>query len=119
MEEINLEANSMSLGTGLTLNRISMAQLERDEGGVFGLFQSSAEPLAGETLMKKSPSEPDLEGAGAPDSPDADENRPFSEACSAPAVFTCAVSRKATRASYHLTDTNDLAFLIAKLAREL
>lgn len=34
-------------------------------------------------------------------------------------LFTCTVNRKPTRAAYHLSDTNDVAFLIAKFAREV
>eukprot|EP00929_Paragymnodinium_shiwhaense_P079946 TRINITY_DN41681_c0_g1_i1.p1 TRINITY_DN41681_c0_g1~~TRINITY_DN41681_c0_g1_i1.p1 ORF type:complete len:1240 (-),score=268.53 TRINITY_DN41681_c0_g1_i1:177-3896(-) len=34
-------------------------------------------------------------------------------------VFTCTVNRKATRAAYHLSDTNDVSFLLAQIAREL
>jgi len=117
LEEKNFEANSMSLGTGLTYNR-QLQQLEREEG-VFGLSKNKPDSFGGDSLLKKIPSEPDLQ-VGEPESPEYwAPNAPRAEACSAPAVFTCAITRKATRACYHLTDTNDLAFLIAQLAREL
>jgi len=35
------------------------------------------------------------------------------------ALYTCTVRRKSTRAMYHLIDTDDVAFLIAKLARQV
>lgn len=120
-EDINLEANSMSLGTGYNL----LSQLERDEeGGPFGLHKSQLESVFADTtpLPKKVPSEPDLQvatvepdsvGDGAPFPGNEDDVPGLAQ------VFTCTVSRKPTRASFHLSDTNDVAFLIAKLAREL
>jgi len=113
-EDVNLEANSMSLGTGFNL----LSQLERGDDGPFGLHNSSFGDAT--PLLKKIPSEPDLQ-VGEPGSP-ASEAQPFSvgeDTVGPPAIFTCTVCRKATRAAYHLSDTNDVAFLIAKLAREL
>jgi len=120
-EEMNLDTNSMSLGTGFNL----LSQLERDEGGgPFGLHKQLDSPFGDNMhggLLKKIPSEPDLQ-VGEPGSPieylavNAAGEEPSS---GAPLVLTCTVSRKATRAAYHLSDTNDVAFLIAKLAREL
>merc|ERR1712087_546195 len=104
MGDMNLAANSMSLGTGL-VNFNRMTALDREEG-VFGLHKATSETYCGEALLKKIPSEPDLQVIGDPDSPDYYQaGASLSESRSAPAVFTCAVSRKATRACYHLTDT--------------
>jgi len=122
-EDMNLEANSMSLGTGYTF----LSQLERDqrdEEGLFGLHKSPLESVFADAtaLPKKVPSEPDLQGATEPDGLVGD-SPPFpsneDDVHGLPLVFTCTVSRKPTRAAHHLSDTNDVAFLIAKLAREL
>jgi len=122
-EDVNLEANSMSLGTGYNLKM----QHERDEDGPFGLHKSQLELAFGEAtpLPEKVPSEPemhvgeDLLRTDSPigDAPPFPADEDFDSGV--PQVFTCTVSKKATRAEYHLCDTTDVAFLIAKLAREL
>jgi len=137
-EEMHMATNSKSLGD--VYNRLSMVShsgLESDDGP-FGLHRLGqhdpswrlSEPLDDcAPLLKKSPSEPDLEvqqTAVEDEGSAQDEQQSWQgeEACgSGPqgqvCVYTCTVNRKATRALYHLSDTNDVAFLIAKLAREV
>eukprot|EP00928_Gymnodinium_smaydae_P031340 TRINITY_DN23030_c0_g2_i1.p1 TRINITY_DN23030_c0_g2~~TRINITY_DN23030_c0_g2_i1.p1 ORF type:complete len:1038 (+),score=250.03 TRINITY_DN23030_c0_g2_i1:431-3544(+) len=128
----NLEANSMSLGSGFDLaaTRLSLSQLKVDDGHfrpdhrldrLERLERVSESALDSEAKkVEKSPSEPDWQAdhnGGNYDASGVNAEVPMSG--SAPSIFTCTVSRKATRAAYHLSDTNDVCFLIAKLAREL
>uniref|UniRef100_A0A7S1WSD0 Alpha,alpha-trehalose-phosphate synthase (UDP-forming) n=1 Tax=Alexandrium catenella TaxID=2925 RepID=A0A7S1WSD0_ALECA len=117
MEELNLELNSMSLGKGYD----KLSQLERDEEGNMSLHKSMLEVFFSE-VPKKIPSESDLPVAAVEPEHGGDATAaPINEDdfTGLPQVFTCTVSRKPTRAAHHLSDTNDVAFLIAKLAREL
>jgi len=100
--------------------------LHRTALSSFGASEDAAPPA-----LKKTPSEPDLQAAqAAADQATAEAVASAAErltgaeghrggksdqAC----LFTCTVSRKATRAMYHLSDPNDVAFLLAKFAREL
>lgn len=118
-EAMNFEANSMSLGSGFDLAATRLAQLDPADGP-FGLRAADSLLEGGPPMLKKTPSEPDLQAAGEHDS-QADRHAGCldADAHDAPAIFTCTVNRKATRAAYHLSDTNDVAFLVAKLAREV
>lgn len=135
-QDFNLDANSKSLND--VYGRLNMGRNHDDSpDGPFGLQSSNFfglqnmhsitserdgadgddEPMG----MQKSPSEPDLAGLTTSDQfstqlPDSHEDDASNEDVS---LFTCTVNRKATRAGYHLSDTNDVAFLIAKFAREL
>jgi trehalose 6-phosphate synthase/phosphatase len=144
-DEIHFEANSKSLND--VYGRLAMGRsspLADDESPPFGLvgfnknanaespffgFKDSREfsdvSHASPEMPQKSPSEPDLSAALAGQVPGADflatqANEPEDDNIDDElALFTCTVNRKATRAAYHLSDTNDVAFLIAKFAREL
>jgi len=75
-------------------------------------------------LLKKTPSESDLKQDRDADSSSRHVGRPDGDAGGGscrPALFTCTVSRKPTRAAYHLkcSDTNYVAFLVAQMAHEL
>ncbi|CAK9035197.1 unnamed protein product, partial [Durusdinium trenchii] len=109
IEAKHFEANSKSLGT---LYRRA-ARNDDDGLGPFGLHKASAEPV-----LKKTPSEPELTGPLGLDDGHASAS---AGSASAPpvALITVTVSRKPTRAMYHVSDTTDVAFLIARLAREI
>jgi len=115
-EAMNLEANSMSLGTGF-----NFAATSRLDDSPFGILKGDCAFEAAPGIPKKTPSEPDLQvGESDPHADRLLEAEAQAEAMrGGPALFTCTVNRKATRASYHLSDTNDVAFLIAQLAREI
>lgn len=116
-ESHNLESNSKSLGSGLSGYK-TLQDLFGDD-----LQNKVPDPSETPPLMKKSPSEPDLmDAAGDLDHGHLDvfwETEEEQAVSSDPVVFTCTVCRKATRAAWHLSDLNDVAFLIAQLAREL
>lgn len=123
-EEANLEANSQSLGN--ILSRLAMGS-RRDaldsEEGLFGLHKPTED---GTHMLKKTPSEPELpivhdddedeHGDGASERQEHADGA--SERPSRITVLTSTVSRKPTRAMYHLSNTHDVSFLIARLARE-
>ena len=115
-EAKNFEANSKSLGT---LYRRTAARND-DDTGVFGLHKASIEPV-----LKKTPSEPELTTT-APEASNQlnllNQSLPDAQSRSeipTTALITVTVSRKPTRAMYHVSDTTDVAFLIARLAREI
>jgi len=117
-EAMNFAANSQTLclpspSRGpVDLTAARLAELKfGGEDTIGGLSMSIDSPV----MLKKTPSEPDLQVGEAEPDVDMDD----SEAPSNQLFFTCTVHRKATRAAYHLSDTNDVAFLIAQLAREL
>lgn len=66
---------------------------------------------------RKSPSEPDMDGTSEPDQQETEVPEPLEP--EGARIFTCTVHKKATRANHFLSDTNDVAFLIAKFAREI
>jgi len=116
LEELNLESNSKTIGCAY--NRLST--LELDEGP-FAFHKSPSDMVFGEgPMMKKVPSEPDLQvGDSNFNQWQAGGAEEQQVSGGAPSLFLCTVSRKATRASYHLRDTHDVVFLISQLAREL
>ncbi|CAJ1447257.1 unnamed protein product [Effrenium voratum] len=113
-EVMNLEANSKSLGAFFN-KRIAKND---DDAPPFGLHKPSSSSqgsnLASLSLephsIKKMPSEPELLASA-----------PAAQALSTGKVslITVTVSRKPTRAMYHVNDTTDVTFLIARLAREM
>jgi len=127
-EEANLEANSRSLNSGFDfLSRESedfMGHLAN-----LGLHtQHSDIPFSDDMALLRitshtdpsatslmSPEKETPARAGLTDSPSTEALRNVRS----PSLFTCTVRRKATRAAYHVTDTHDVAFLVAKLAREV
>merc|ERR1712217_79387 len=108
VEVMHMEANSISLGTGLDNAYQRLAQLDLDDGP-FGLPKPDNAFDGATPLPKKTPSEPDLQ-VGDDDRPNWQVEEPPLEMSGIPALFTCTVNRKATRAAYHLSDTNDVAF---------
>jgi len=126
-DDLYLEANSKSLGN--VYGRLQMvshpvldAELDfklhsHQADGPFGLHKSETS-FSEAGARKKTPSEPDLQADSLPEGwetlqkNDGNPNNMVS-------LFTCTVNRKPTRAAYHLSDTNDVAFLIAKFAREV
>lgn len=138
-EEFNLEANSKSLNE--VYGRLNMGRLPdacsvfATDEAPFGLHKPPDVPFYGlhksadaefpdgaAPVLQKAPSEPDMSALTAPGTElpaqlaEANDDHGDDSCCS---LFTCTVNRKATRAGYHLSDTNDVAFLIAKFAREL
>eukprot|EP00930_Biecheleria_cincta_P072204 TRINITY_DN5963_c0_g1_i1.p1 TRINITY_DN5963_c0_g1~~TRINITY_DN5963_c0_g1_i1.p1 ORF type:complete len:1159 (-),score=194.54 TRINITY_DN5963_c0_g1_i1:60-3536(-) len=121
-EEAHLETNSQSLGA--YMSRLALGRrenLDSLEDGPFGLHKPTED---GGHLIKKVPSEPELpivHDDRYESAEDASERQEFKE-LAVPGritVLTCTVRRKPTRASYHLSDTHDVSFLIARLAREI
>jgi len=120
----NLVTNSLSLGTGFNFTAIS--RLVDDDSPMGGKHDDSEGPL-GRGLpkkLKKTPSEPgaDFDRVGESDTKSDAVFRCGSEpdiTTGAPVIFCCTVTKKATRAAHHLSDHNDVAFLIAQLAREV
>ncbi|CAK0860860.1 unnamed protein product [Prorocentrum cordatum] len=143
-DEVHMEANSKSLNEVYSsLNMVAtgksiIAEIEdqRELPGLFGLHgspnPSSSNAVLQQALLsvlKRTGSEPDSHAyqGGVDDclvGEHAQEQWP-SASFDGDAVdqgtrlYSCTINRKATRAMYHLTDTNDLAFLMAKIAREV
>lgn len=121
-EASNLAINSKSLGDFMSRYKAPRNNEEVDDPP-FGLARNTDE-LPGLLPPRKVTSEPKLycyeeeaqtamsKGGSMPDDPGAEKGH-------STAVYTCTVSRKATKAGYHLSDTHDVAFLLAQFAREL
>lgn len=89
--EICLEANSKSLGNVYSqLDLVKIKDSDSETAGPFGLFKART---------------------SVPPSSTASTDQRVK-------IFTCTVGRKPTRARCHLSDTSDVAFLIARLALE-
>jgi len=123
----HLEVNSLSLGSGFHFNATHRLVDDDSPGAGDGQLDVGGARGHGHghghgRLLKKTPSEPGADERGTTGNhsePDGWHQQDHAERAAPPAIFTCTVNRKATRAAYHLSDTNDVAFLMAQLAREL
>jgi trehalose 6-phosphate synthase/phosphatase len=134
-EEVNLEVNSRSLNSGYDLLHEQRREDFMGHLASLGLHaQHSDTSFCDDMALLRMTSHPDLTTVAAANqcremSPEREKPdragltaSPSSEALRnvrSPCLFTCTVRRKATRAAYHVTDTHDVAFLVAKLAREV
>mmetsp|Transcript_99840 Transcript_99840/g.192821 ORF Transcript_99840/g.192821 Transcript_99840/m.192821 type:complete len:1008 (+) Transcript_99840:74-3097(+) len=128
-EEVNFEVNSRSLNSGYDF--LSNQNREDFVGHLqnLGLHvqHSDNSSFCDDMALLRITSHPDIPAISA--TPEREQTvrtsltaSPSTEALHnvrSPSLFTCTVRRKATRAAYHLTDTHDVAFLVAKLAREV
>lgn len=119
-EERLLAVNSLSLGSGYHFN--STSKLMEDDSpmrstGSDGEADRSRRRVGSK---RRTPSEPGADDRGG-ERLNSHETSGFAEdrVPGPPSLYTCTVHRKATRAQYYVSDTNDVAFLLAQLAREV
>lgn len=129
-EAVNLQTNSQTVAAGAyDFSALRLTDFEAEFWGPGRTPRQGRTPRGGRSprsgtpgqnspaIPKKTPSEPDHWQPG-----DADEQEFIFDTeniSSTPVLFTATVNRKATRAQFHLSDTNDVAFLIAQMAREM
>lgn len=112
-EEILLEQNSKSLSCVYgKLDAMCARTGVESSAGPFGFNKRLSGSLACGDVSLLSKNLGELPGL--------DEDQQFSSGSNFSAMpYTCTTSRKATRAMYHVSDTHEVSFLIAKFTREL